>query len=166
MNRRPSIKVKAMREHETISLQTLFMCLCVCVYDYAILFLVLLTSNRLWAHHASEMPRVLIALRLRSGSCKVGTSEHWMHPREHLVVVSISLFFLLLLEYIFDVRICDLSFLHIESLLWEVWRCLDFQTFDLSVLSIQRFTWELWRRLGSNSTWLKKLDCWKVYLRA
>ena len=93
------------------------MCLCVCVYVCAILFLVLLTSNRLWAHHASEMPRVLIALRLQSGSCRVGTLEHWTHLREHLVVVSISLFFLLLLEYMFDVRICDLSLLSVERLL-------------------------------------------------
>ena len=43
-------------------------CLCVCVYACVILSLVLLTYDRLWAHHTSEVPRDLITLRLWSGS--------------------------------------------------------------------------------------------------
>ena len=62
-------------EYEIISLQALFICLCVCVYACAMLSLVLLISNMLWAHHASEVPRDLTALRLRGGSWGVGALE-------------------------------------------------------------------------------------------
>ena len=43
--------------------------MCICLYC-TISSLVLLTSNKLWAHYASEVPRNLITLRLRSGILK------------------------------------------------------------------------------------------------
>ena len=78
---------------ETISLQALFICLCVCVTCLCNLISSPIVSNRLWAHHASEVPRDLIALSLWRGSWGVGALERWRCARSHSVVVSVSLCF-------------------------------------------------------------------------
>ena len=61
MKRRIIIIKTKQRKHATISLHALFICLCIGVYAYAILSPI--NSNRLWAHHAIEMPRHLIAFK-------------------------------------------------------------------------------------------------------
>ena len=107
------------------------------VYVYMLVlisYLVLLTSNRLWAHHASEVPRELIPLTLWSGSWGVGVLEHWRCPRVHFVVVSVYLSFTFAWMYV-----------------WykSVWlECLDYREVYLRRLEVLRLqkhlTWVFW----------------------
>ena len=92
---------------------------------YACAILYPLDSNRLWAHHASEVPRDLIAFEFVEG-----ISRSW-----HLGALEVSedafccckyLCFCFLFEYIFDGSAYDLSFLSVVRFIWEVWRYLDF----------------------------------------
>ena len=78
MIRRKALKYKQ-EEHETISLQALFICLCVCVYACAISSLVLLTSNNSlvqqvryfcvqnhFSHHTFQMLKALLYMYVGS----------------------------------------------------------------------------------------------------
>ena len=61
--------------------------------------------------HASEMPKDLIALRLRSGSRGIGVLELQSvgGVRGRIWLLSVFLCIFLLLECIFDAKACDLS---------------------------------------------------------
>jgi hypothetical protein len=146
---------------ETISLQALFICLCVCVFACAIRSLVLLISNGLWTHHASEVPRDLIALRLWSGSWGVGALERWRCARALSVVVSASLcFFCLYVCLMQRMMTCEpwglkgfferFGLWNVLTWLVWVWRSLGkrfggvktLRGFDLSVMSVIKLIWK------------------------
>ena len=94
---------------------------CMLVQSY-----ILLTSIGYGPTMQVKYLEIWLHLSLRRRSWGVGASERWRCPRVQFVIVSISLF-LLLLECIFDAKTCDLSFLSVERFIWDVWRCLDFK---------------------------------------
>ena len=111
MKRRKSIKCK------TISPQVLFICLCIGVYVCAILLIPI--------DYGPTMKVKCLKIWLLWGwlwILRVGASKRRRHLKVHLIVVSIYLFFFLL-ECMFDAKSCNLSFLSIKRLSWEVWRC-------------------------------------------
>lgn len=100
-----------------LSLQA-FHTLCLFEYACAISTLILLISNRLWAHRASEMPKDLIACGMDLDGVAFEPSYNWIQNmyisgclRAHLVVVGVSLFFC------FCFNVCLMQ----NHVIWKAW---------------------------------------------